>query len=183
MSWIAMLRVGSCLQCLLLFTAVFAGCSETHSDSEKKTTADRMAKDAATGQSELDDRLFGEWEHVFKEDEAYPAGKNSLYPPGMISVIRFSADGVQIATSFFPNGEEKQLQRRWRVEYTFPDTRDSFQVWRQDLDSSLQPVNIWWNDVVHVLDANTITIQGPADIQAFVYKRRVSFESKGQTKR
>ncbi len=183
MGWSAMQKVGSCLQCLLLATAIFIGCSKTQSEISTKTDTNRMAKDSGTSQGELDDRLIGEWEHVFNEDDVYPAGKESIYPPGTISVIRFGADGVQIATSFFPNGEEKQLKRRWRVEYTFPNTRDSFQLKRQDLDSSSPAAEVWILDVVHFVDTDSITLQSPVDIQPFVYTRRLVSEVTSRTKR
>lgn len=135
--------------------------------------------DGGKGAVEIDDRLIGEWEHVFKKDEKYPAG--DLFPAGTKVVIRFRGDGTLTSTTFSPDGKQARVERRWRVEYTFPNTKQSFALHRIDIEPQVPSSgSIWMPDVVHLVDHDRINIQGPADVQSFEYTRAVSSEGKAR---
>ncbi len=179
---------GSCMRCLALAaaTVVSPGCYNTKSESAKTADANRHASDTEdleSGQGQLDDRLIGQWEHIVTEDEKYPAGKDSLFPPGTKSIFRFESDGILTTTTVSTDRKETHLKRRWRVKYTFPNTKDSFLLKRRDLETPYPSVGTWMSDVVHFIDSDTITIQGPIDIQPFKYKRQLISETESRTKR
>jgi len=162
-----------CLLCmsLALTLAGVSGCSRTPPASGpqiKPNQAAEATNDGGKGAVELDDRLIGEWEHVFKKDEKYPAG--DLFPSGTKSVIRFGGDGTSTAMTFSPDGTEYRVERRWRVEYTFPNTKESFLVWRTEIGNSPE-AGSGISDVVQIIDNDTITIQSPVDLQPFEYQK------------
>jgi hypothetical protein len=152
------------------------GCSERKGGAQSvpapANVTNGQARDDKPDADLLDRRLIGEWEHTFAEGEPCPAG--ALFPPGTRVVLEFHADGTLTATTHSLDQKKIEVKRTWRVVDTFPDDESRFSIQRQDVEGpagAFSPGATVF-DVINFLDDDLVTIQAPADVKPFEYRRK-----------